>query len=224
MAGGVGIYIKNGIDYDIINSLSLCEPTIAESIFIEVRNKKKKNIIVGCVYRHPSTELKTFNESFLTTLMIGLSKMNKPCFISGDGNADLLKMESHNETSLFFETLISFANKPTILQPTRVTLSSASLIDKIFVNNPGISSIGGNITSTISDHFPQFAIFDSFPNEQTKQRKIKGRSFKNFNQNEFARELKVIDWVSLFHNKNGHQCCELFFKSITQLLDEMAPI
>ena len=64
MAGGVGIYVKNGIDYDIIPSISLCEPKIAESIFIEIRNKKRKNIIVGTVYRHPSTELNNFTENF----------------------------------------------------------------------------------------------------------------------------------------------------------------
>ena len=51
MAGGVGIYVKNGLDYDIIPSISICEPKVAESIFIEIRNKKKKkNIIVGTIY------------------------------------------------------------------------------------------------------------------------------------------------------------------------------
>ena len=58
MAGGVGIYVKNGIDYDKICPLSLCEPKVAESIFIEISNKKKgKKLIVGCIYRHPSIEL-----------------------------------------------------------------------------------------------------------------------------------------------------------------------
>ena len=35
-AGGVGIYVKNGIDYKIREDLSLFIPHIFESIFIEI--------------------------------------------------------------------------------------------------------------------------------------------------------------------------------------------
>ena len=46
---------------------------------------------------------------------------------------------------------------PLILQPTRITSHSNTLIDNIFnVIDPDI--ISGNLTATISDHLPQFAI------------------------------------------------------------------
>ena len=158
--------------------------------------------------------------------MAHLSKINKPSFISGDWNADLLKSDSHNDSMLFFETVTSFSFKPTILQPTRVTSSSSTSIDNIFVNEPGICSVAGNLTCTISDHFPQFSIFEGFQNDldtnfaNTKKR---GRSYRDFNQNEFKFELGNIDWHSIFLNKNGNECCQLFFKKIEHLLDEMAP-
>ena len=40
-----------------------------EPVFIEICNKHKKNIIVGCIYRHPSMDLNEFNEEFFNPLM-----------------------------------------------------------------------------------------------------------------------------------------------------------
>ena len=45
---------------------------------------------------------------------------------------------------------------PTVDKPTRVRSTSATLIDNIFVNNPEMVLVSGNIISDISDHFSQF--------------------------------------------------------------------
>ena len=42
---------------------------------------------------------------------------------------------------------------PTVDKPTRVRQNSATLIDKIFVNNPEQVFVSSNIVSDISDHF-----------------------------------------------------------------------
>jgi len=46
-----------------------------------------------------------------------------------------------------------------IFQPTRVT-SSATLIENILVNSMAVSSSGGNITCSISDHFSQSSLLN----------------------------------------------------------------
>ena len=45
-----------------------------------------------------------------------------------------------------------------ILQPTRITSHSNTLIDNIFPNVIDSDIISGNLMATISDHLPQFAI------------------------------------------------------------------
>ena len=66
--GGAGIYIKSIYDYEIKSELSCSLPNVSESIFIEIKRKKLKNLIVGCVYRH-HCHVSTFLESyFLPTL------------------------------------------------------------------------------------------------------------------------------------------------------------
>lgn len=60
---------------------------------------------------------------------------NKYCTMQGDFNLDLLKSESHQETKNFLNALNSLFFQPQILQPTRITDHSATLIDNIFFNS-----------------------------------------------------------------------------------------
>ena len=75
----------------------------------------------------------------------------------GDFNIDLLKYDSENTSSDFYDLFSSYGYRPLIMQPTRVTSHSATLIDNIFINDLEMWSVGGNITASISDHFPQFS-------------------------------------------------------------------
>ena len=52
----------------------------------------------------------------------------------GDFNINLLNCESHPESNDFLLMLNSFFLPPCILQPTRITERSATLIDNIFAN------------------------------------------------------------------------------------------
>ena len=61
-----------------------------------------------------------------------INRENKTCIIMGDFNIDLLKFESHSATDGFLNTLGSNFFQPYILQPTRITDHSATLIDNIF--------------------------------------------------------------------------------------------
>ena len=60
--GGSGMYIKNGIEYTILDKLTKCHKDICESIFDELKHPKKKNVIIWSIYRHHTTV-----ESFLDT-------------------------------------------------------------------------------------------------------------------------------------------------------------
>ena len=83
----------------------------------------------------------------------------------GDFNFNLLNYESHTtETNDFLNTLISHYLLPHILQPTRVTDNSATVIDNIFSNNTE-HALSGSILSRISDHFPQCLVMTKVKTE-----------------------------------------------------------
>ena len=56
---------------------------------------------------------------------------------------------------------------PQILLPTRLTSRSKTLTDNIFVNHYNATTTSGNLTSTVSDHLPQFLV-----NHNDKRTKI----------------------------------------------------
>ena len=129
-----------------------------ESTFIEIVNPRKSNIIVGVIYRHPSMDLADFNCNYLNKLLENVSKEQKSIFLLGDFNVNLLNYNEHNQTNEFLDSLASNSFIPLILQPTRITSNSNTLIDNIFSNNINPDIISGNLAVTISDHLPQFAI------------------------------------------------------------------
>ena len=53
--GGTGFYIKNSIVFNKRDDLKFYSPGDFESTFIEIIFPNKKNMIIGCIYRHPSS-------------------------------------------------------------------------------------------------------------------------------------------------------------------------
>ena len=82
--------------------------------------------------------------------------------IMGDFSLDLLQIQSHAETDDFMNILGSSFFQPQILQPTRITDHSATLIDNIFFNSLEHFTISGNLAYDITDHLPNFLIFNKF--------------------------------------------------------------
>ena len=88
--GGTPLYIKSDINYKLIPDLNINKDKELESIFIEIPAKNSKNILVGCIYRHPCIYPKEFNSLFLKSLADKLKKENnKEILLPGDFNVDL---------------------------------------------------------------------------------------------------------------------------------------
>ena len=113
---------------------------------------------MGVIYRHPSIDLTDSNCNYLSKLLQNFSKEQKPVFLLGDINVNLLNYNEHNQTNEFLDPLDSNSYIPLILQPTRITSLTNTLIDYIFLNFIDPNIISGNLTATILDHLPQFSI------------------------------------------------------------------
>ena len=68
------------------NSLKIYQSEKLESVFIEIIKSNNRNIIVGCVYCHPSMEVNEFNSLFLNDTLSEnlLSEKNKEIVLLGD--------------------------------------------------------------------------------------------------------------------------------------------
>ena len=146
-AGGTLLYIANHLSYKPRQDLNIYKKNELESTFIEIMNPKKSNIIVGTIYKHPSMDLTDFNSNYLNNLLEKISKEQKSVFLLGDFNINLLNYNVHNPTNEFLDSLASNSFLPYILQPTRITSHSKTLIDNIFTNINLPDSISGNLTA-----------------------------------------------------------------------------
>ena len=130
-----------------------------ESGFIEINNKKRRNTITGCNYRHPCMEAREFNVTYLQKTLEKISYESKDIILMGDFNIDILKYDTNNDTAAFLDMMYENFLRPYISSRTRVTPRSQTLIDNIFSNIIEDEIISGNITTTISGYYTQFTVF-----------------------------------------------------------------
>ena len=95
---------------------------------------------------------------FVTEYEELISHMNStglPVIIGLDHNLDLLKHKNHNPTLRFVEKNLDLNMVPCITKPTRITKSSATLIDNIFVPLNLVPNVSSYIVmEDMSDHLP----------------------------------------------------------------------
>ena len=179
-------------------------PGVFESTFIEIILPGRKNLIVGCIYRHPSSNyaVNQFNNDHIEPLLQKISTENKICSFMVDFNKDLLKTSSLCDVDKFFNTLSSNFFAPYILQPTRPI--STTLIDNIFLNAIDFPASSGNLTIQLSDHLLQFAILEGFFNDLAPRKmNLRERNFKHFNEREFTETTNSTNWAEILQlNRN----------------------
>ena len=175
------------------------------------------------VYRHPNTSLQSFLDHF-SKILEQVHKESKLCVIMGDFNINLLNCDSHTLTGESINLLSSYFFQPHILQPTRITSHSATLIDNIFFNSLEFATYSGNILYSLTDHLPNLLSIDSIhPLPLNKQSFV--RDFSRFNKESLLSDFQRIDWHNLFFGKdNINAIFSCFLNKSNQIINSHVPI
>ena len=152
--GGVSLYINKSFKFRERVDLAVNSEDVIGSQVIELTTEPK-NVIIGIIYRPPNDKLNEFKEC-LAELLQKLDLQNKKCFLMGDYNLDLLKTDGNQHIKDFTNMMFSSTFYPLISRPTRVTNSSATLIDNIFVNKIEEHYKCGILFTDLSDDLPVF--------------------------------------------------------------------
>ena len=110
--------------------------------------------------------------------------------------------------------------------PTEINNNSKTLIDNIFSNFISNEVIAGNLTTTISDHLPQFLIaLDIFCNPPANKTNIFERNYSKFSHENLYLDYFDINLPNLL--KLDIQNIELsfnnFYEVINDVLDKHTP-
>ena len=158
IVGGVAMFIQKDISFNIRDDLKIpCNNYKIENIFIEFK-LNSASYVIGGIYRHPNYAIVPF-QTDVDNIMQKLSLSNRKtcCAFFGDVNLDLLKVGTHKETTNYVDMLISNRFMPLTLLPTRITDSSATAIDHVYLKsdssiNDNYKIHSGNLTFDLSDH------------------------------------------------------------------------
>ena len=225
--GGTALYISNRVRYSRRPELEkLCHASKElESTFIELHHQNRKNVIVGCIYRHPGMSVDAFNNDFLVPTLQKCALEKKSLVLLGDFNIDLLNPHEIGEINNFTDIIGSFSLLPQIILPTRITNVSHTVIDNIFCSSDFTNTMSGNILTAISDHLSQFLIVQNHHKVSPELYKTV-RDWSKFDSNLFLQKLSEVDWnqVIIPLRNDVNLSFDRFYDTINSLLDESAPL
>ena len=92
-----------------------------------------------------------------------------------------------------------------ILQPTRITDHSATVIDNIFFNSLEHFTISGNLIYDLTDHLPNFLIVSKFCS-LSENINIFRRDYSNFDEQALIDDIQSVDWALLFSCNSDPSC------------------
>ena len=125
--------------------------SLVESCWAEIICNKSPNIIVGCIYKHPSGNISDFTLE-LENIIKKLNENKYDVYIMGDINIDFMKYCSHSKTEDYLDMLYSYNFIPLITKPTRITDHTSTLIDHIYTNAPIQNMLSEIALAELSDH------------------------------------------------------------------------
>ena len=167
--GGIALYVHNSLNYKIPKNKNINNNDI-ECLNIEIVSKTSENVMVSCIYRPPRGDAHKFLDE-MKGHIIKNKFQEKPLFLVGDLNINSLDYSRNTHVRDFFNFLFQNDIFPVINRPTRVTKSSAAIIDNILTNTLIDSHIQSGIIKTdISDHFAGFFYLKPISNRQILKR------------------------------------------------------
>ena len=218
IVGGTAVYVREGIPFkthfDLMNNN-------LENCMIEIARPKTKKMFICCIYRAPNNP----PDNYLTELNNVIAKLpnNSEFILLGDFNVDL----SNNSRSSPKQLLNNFSRKlhldQLITKPTRITETSQTIIDLIFVNNSQRIIRSDVISCSLSDHSLVFCVFKAGV-PKAPPRTIEYRSYKHYNKQSFLQDLRDTNLTALLDERDTDATVNNLCQRFTDIADQHAPI
>ena len=197
--GGVAILVGSNIPCKLRDDLSSKETTNADTkpytefCLIEIKTPRKM-IITGSMYRPPNVDTREFLKEY-ETLIKSVKRENKELILGTDHNLDLLKSHSHGQTGTFLDLNLDNGIFPTITRPTRLTHTSATLIDNILATENILNRYESRILiENISDHLVCLLKVQDLLTRNKTQIEVEYRDMNKQGLDTLKEELSKFDW------------------------------
>ena len=215
--GGVCIFVRSNIHATEILSLRRLN---IESIWVKLKVQNNKHLTVGCVYRAPDTNDDIFLDEISKALISKHCSSNS--IILGDFNINTLSNSLSQSKNLFCNLMKDHNYSQIISNPTRVTFSSETLIDHIYVSQNISTTHTKVVYSELSDHFLICSILKIKPVVRQKIL-IKTRPIKKLNHDDFFRMASYIPFYSVENMSTLDDKVYYLTNELKKLMDNACP-
>jgi hypothetical protein len=228
--GGVGFYVRNGIQAEIIEGLSPFENKIIESLTVQLTYPDHKTVMLTSIYRSngplpnvtASQQLDRFMIQF-SQLLSDINDTKKRSYVFLDANINILQLHSL-ESANYLNCILSKGYLQIITKASRIHNDSKTLIDHVLSNSGGTEICSGTLISDISDHFFTFVApcVSSAPKQQ--HRTVSKRIFSQHNLNEFKRDMSQVDWNPVIQKSNINEAYDVFWNNYNTIFERSFPL
>jgi hypothetical protein len=222
--GGVGVYIKNSINFKRRCDIEQIEPEL-EHIWVEIsgRNKNSK-LLLGVMYRsNRMQDFQTWIDKSENIISHLCSVWDGLLVITGDFNIDLLRPDLP-QVRQYMDMLESLNLHQHVEQPTRTTASSKTLIDHIISNIPNrVTHTGVLPCPTISDHDAPYACINVRITRFEPRFKMI-RSERQFDEKAFLEDVAALPLNLVYSVDDEDEKLEIFNNLLKSSIDRHAPL
>ena len=220
--GGVGFFISNSLDYEVIQFKDEFVEGVYESIWVQLKVENGRSKVLGCVYR-PNTargDLKraiAIHKSILQEIKSNRNFSNSDLMVFSDFNVDLLNYHTHAATADYVDFQLELGLLPLITLPTRKYHTTATLIDHIFATKTeNFIKVGVLEDSEISDHFGT-AYIENLQVSKRKAGPIQRREITKEATSIFSKMAASVDW-DVFATENDDQ---KYYSNVLGKIDQL---
>ena len=219
-AGGSGLFIRHGIQYEHLKKLNL-ELENCDDIWVELTLYKNKKLIIGNIYRNPSPKFDTFQTKFSDTID-KLINQNISFIIGGDLNIDLFRDKDHLN---FKDQIKSLGIRQTVICPTRITWKSKlTLLDHIYTSILEQETDTKTISFEISDHLPNIIFTKAFKFQKPSKNQQWIRNDKKLESDKFLKDLHTNLETMLGKAQSANDMWNTFIRTFNSTLNTHAPL
>ena len=174
------------------------------------------------MYRPPNTDVNDFLNKF-KSILNNIKRSGLEAIVGLDHNLDLLKQAVHAKTQEFLECILDQNMLPTVTKPTRISKTSATLIDNILISKKLQSNYESVILiDDMSDHLPCILTLKNYNDMHTPTIRIK-RNINNCTIDKMLSDLSKVDWSESLNNKNATESFTVFHSILMSTLNKHVP-
>ena len=219
--GGVCFYICDGIQYCTIDNIG----NGIESLWLSVKQRNKKHIVIGTIYRAPNSN-REYCENIFNEIQRA-KDISEEVIVMGDLNFDCISDNGLSQNPIScLESMFDMTQL--IKMPTRITLKTKSLLDVIITSNYKKHCNTTVIDISMSDHccvYTEYGTTINFEKLSKPNNEITFKNYKQFNLEAFKQELSDSHFVTNcdFENSELEHRWKLFMSAFLEISNKHVP-